>query len=231
MTDFFNKEETPVEPEEQVEQKIKVGEEEFSQEELSKIVGLGKIGLEAEEKFNTKLDRVYPEYTKKTQRVAELEKENESLRASQVKPEPTNPEWNEESKAQAKKALHDLFGDELMTKKEAQEFYANQRAATQLLEDVEVVINEANAIGKPKTSVGDLLQHMDETGIKNPEKAYKDMFEDEIDKWKFEQAKKLKPAPFQTQTESSAGAKEPSEVHPTNENLKALLREHFQNAG
>ena len=63
-TDFFDKPEEkvdePKEEEKQEEAKVKVGEKEYTQDELSKLVGLGEIGAEAEEKFNVKLDKVWP---------------------------------------------------------------------------------------------------------------------------------------------------------------------------
>src|SRR5258707_5967074 len=49
-------------PESQEVEKINLGGEEYTQEELTKLVGLGKIGLEAEQKYKTRLDRVWPEF-------------------------------------------------------------------------------------------------------------------------------------------------------------------------
>jgi hypothetical protein len=53
------------------------------------------------------------------------------------------------------------------------------------------------------------------------------MFEEELDAWKEKQINTLKPARFQTQSESMAGGKEPEEVLITNENLRALLKERL----
>lgn len=226
---FFNKEEEVVESQ-VLPEKIKVGEEEFTQEELGRLVGIGKIGMEADEKFNTKIDRVYPEYTKSTQRVKELESEMEALRATISKPtEPTNNVWDDNAKAEAKKAMQELYGDEIMTKKDVENFYANQREATKLLDDVNHVISEAQEAGKPVVSVEDILNHMNETGIKSPLKAYKDLKEEELDKWKEEKIKELKPSGMTTTESSTAGAKEPPEVRTTTGNLRDLLKEHFKN--
>jgi len=51
--------------EEVVEEKITLGENEYSQDELKELVNLGKIGKEAEEKYNTSIDKVWPEYSRK----------------------------------------------------------------------------------------------------------------------------------------------------------------------
>ena len=85
---FFDKEEERVE--EKVEeikeepQTIKVGEKEYTQEELSRKVGLGELADELESKWNTKIDRLYPEYTKSTQENTELRKFKEDFEAKQA---------------------------------------------------------------------------------------------------------------------------------------------------
>ena len=43
--------------------KIEIEGEQFTKEELSKLIGLGKIGKDAEDKYHTKIDKVWPEYT------------------------------------------------------------------------------------------------------------------------------------------------------------------------
>lgn len=218
----------PVEDTKQEATTVKVGEKEYSQDDLNRLVGLGEMASEMESKWNTKYDKVYPEYTKATQTLKEREAEIEALKAQvAAKQEPANSEWNDESKAQIKKALTELFGDELLTKKEAEQLYTVREQAKSLIGDVNAVIESAKEDGKPATTPEDLLKHMEATGIKVPEKAYKDMFETELDKWKEEQIKKLKPSSFQTTSGSSAGAKEPAEVQVTNSNLRALLREKF----
>jgi len=60
-TNFF-KDDEPEEVEEKEEEKepetLMIGDEEYKQEDLQRLVGLGKIGQEAEEKYNVKLDKV-----------------------------------------------------------------------------------------------------------------------------------------------------------------------------
>ena len=85
---FFEKEEeTKVEETKTTEtpEKIKVGEKEYGQEELSRIVGLGELGAELEGKWNTKLDRLYPEYTKSTQELSELRKYKDEQETARTK--------------------------------------------------------------------------------------------------------------------------------------------------
>ena len=78
--EFLEKEDVEENPEETTEEpaaekeaeKVKLGEEEYTKEELDRFVKLGKIGVEAEEKFDTKIDKVWPEFTKTRQELKEL---------------------------------------------------------------------------------------------------------------------------------------------------------------
>ena len=69
MTDEPKKEE--MEPQDT---KVKVGEKEYSQDELSQLVGLGETAQEFETKWNRKIGDFYPDYTQKSQKLAEFEK-------------------------------------------------------------------------------------------------------------------------------------------------------------
>ena len=83
--DFYKDEEVTEEVENKEEpETIKVGDKEYTQDELQKIVGLGEIGLEAEEKYKTKIDRVWPEYTKGQQRLQDLERKVEEYEKEQT---------------------------------------------------------------------------------------------------------------------------------------------------
>ena len=71
--DFFKKDADIAEPEGQTEEQnevpetIKVGEEEYSQDELQKMVGLGKVASALETTWNTDINRLFPEYPKLSQ--------------------------------------------------------------------------------------------------------------------------------------------------------------------
>jgi len=71
MDDFFeDKNKTDETP------KVKVGDKEYTQEELSGLVGLGETAKEYETKWNRKISEFYPDYTQKSQRLSELEKKD-----------------------------------------------------------------------------------------------------------------------------------------------------------
>ena len=66
---------------------------------------------------------------------------------------------------------------------------------------------------------------MQETGIRNPEKAAKDLYEDKIDAWKEKQIESVKKPGMVTDTTSSAGAKQPQVEAVTKDNFFAKIDE------
>jgi hypothetical protein len=207
--------------EDEIVEKIKVGNEEYTQEELNRLVSLGKIGVEAEEKFNTKIDRVYPEYSKSRNEVKELKEQLEEFKRGNA--EPLMQDGNEEQIQQAKEAAKRLG---LMTADEFDQLYAERRASEKLLETVEGLESTYNgADGRPKFNKLEVLEYMRDNGINDPELAYKVKYEKELDSWKENRLTGAKKSNVVTTTQSSAGSKQPNEVRPTADNLDALVRE------
>lgn len=214
----------------------KIGEKEYSQEDLSRLVGLGETAQEYETKWNRPIKDFYPDYTQKSQRLADLERqqtdqtrlvEEQKAKELQDKANKGQDLSPEEARAMAHKQARELgimTEDKFAT--EVNKAVANALAAKDLLQDLNVVINEAKEKGQPQTTPEDLLKYMDENGIKSPEKAFKLMYEGEIDKWKEEQLKKVRQPGFTTQESSTAGAKVPPPPQPiTKENLAQAIRD------
>lgn len=205
-------------------EKIKLGEKEFTQDELNKLVGLGEVAAELESKWNTKIDQLNPAFTKATQKLKELEKENEELKKA-VAPkktedgQPTEEQIRQQVLADAKK-----FG--LMTTEDFEENYKVRRGAERLLEDIDSLKREAETAGKPVPNTDALLSFMHDNGVKAPDKAYKLMYEEELDKWKEQQLGKAKPKGFTSPDNSSQG-KSPTLPKPTRDNLGQLLSAHL----
>lgn len=209
--------------------KIKVGDAEYTQDELSRYVGLGKIGAEMEEKWNTKIDAVYPNYTRSREEVKTLQ---EQLAEAQSKiPDPVSTPDAEQSK-EALRILKEQFG--VVTKDEIADLmkarYNEERESEKLYEKVTGYGKEIDGTdGRPAFKPVDVLQHMQETGIKDPMRAYKDKYENELDAWKAEKLVKGEPKdPIVTVTKPTAGAKQPSQNRPTQDNLQQLLEEALQ---
>lgn len=232
--DFFEEEKTVDEnqPQEQSQQEelIKLGDKEYSQEQLQKLVGLGEIGEELEEKWKTKIDRVYPEFTKARQEV-----EYWKAQASQRQEEETQRKINqgqqltqEEIKKQALQQAAELG---LMSRDETISTIQNFIQGYTLLNDVNNHLTQMEEDGNPATTSEALLAYMDENGVKDPKKAYKLMFEDELDKIREQKIKSLKPEGLYTQSQSSAGGKQPEPIKVTKDNLEDVLRAQLRGGG
>lgn len=229
MSDFFNDRVEPTENTEQqvIEEKIKLGEQEFTQGELSRLVGLGRLAEEAETKYNTRIDKVWPDYSKTKNYVKELETKL-SEAESKVKAQPEVPE-NEQIR-QAKQAARSIgivtdenFNEMLESKFQQQ--YAAQRAVEKLIEQGESLEGKYNGTdGRPKFQKEEIFEYMKETGIRNPELAYKARYEDQLDQWKEQQLKAARRPGFTTQT-STGGMKMPAPVKIDKNNLDRLVRE------
>ena len=96
----------------------------------------------------------------------------------------------------------------------------------QLLGDINNTLDMASEEGLPQATVEDIIKHMQETGIKSPQKAYKDLFETE---WLEHQSKKLaeikRPKGISTITESTAGGKYPIPAKVTKDNLEQVVND------
>lgn len=241
-----------------VEEKIKVGEKEYSQAELQRIVGLGEIGLEAEQKFKTRIDRVWPNYQQVinekrelSEKLTKLEQDRETAKkelerltnsqsqtAQQIQQQPANNQFQQQQytaeqirEAALKQAEELGIGPKAqyeLAKRAAMEVMQGQ----QLISDVSSVIDNMTAEGLPSVTVEDILNHMQTEGFRNPEKAYKDMFEKEYMQHQIEKTAQLKRGGIASTQQSIAGAKQPPTVKVTKDNLDQLvaeaLRDSFQ---
>lgn len=233
MADFFEQPKVEEQPqqeqpavEEQKAETIKLGDHEYSQDELSQLVGLGQKYQEIETKTNTKLDRVYPEYTKTSQELKEARAEIDRLRQGVTQTGEMDPNAIAQAKQAARQlgiVTDDQFGE--LLGKSFRQFYMNERAAERLIDDTNSVISSYKEKGLPAASTEDILKHMQENGFRSPEKAYKDMFEKEIDSWKEKQIAQARRPGLYTETGTTAGAKAPAPVKITSDNLSDLISE------
>jgi len=231
MADAFfqdKQEETPVEVPE-VPTTVKVGEKEYSQEDLNKLVGLGEVASELESKWNTKIDKLYPDYTKKSQELADLRKQQEIDAQAKVQ---QKVDMGQELSPEDRKAMiikeAEQYG--LVHAGNINKFIADFEAGRELLGDIDKINAEAKETGKPVTTREELLSFMEENGVRNPEFAYKMKFEKEIDAWKEQQKNSLKGPAFETGT-GGASAKVPVDVKVTRENLQQLVHDTLAGEG
>jgi hypothetical protein len=233
MTFFEDKENKKEETEEQENnqeeaQKIKLGESEFTTEELEQLVGKAKKIGDFEAKQGQEWEEVVESWGKRGERIGELKKKVKELEET-TKPqvEPTDREkLKEQVIAEARE-----FG--LLTKEEAEKMfeqvYETRRSGERMLSSVKRAIRDGKRQGWPTVTEEKLLKFMaDPSNPKDPSKAYKLMFEKEIDELKEKKLASIKKTPMYTDEKSTAGGKEYKPPKVTKENLGAVLREHFQ---
>ena len=212
-------------------EKIKLGEEEYSQDELQTLVKLGKIGKEAEEKFNTSLDKVWPDYSRKSNQLKEYETELTELRKlkeQQAELPQDEQQAIEEARKAAKKlgiVLEDDLKNQVVTKEDFRQFYIQERAAERLLEEADKLESEINGKdGRPKFNKMEILEYMKDTGHKNLMDAYEAKYKSETDEWRANQILKAKGRGIMTQ-EGMGENKNPNDVKITSQNLDEMMKE------
>lgn len=218
--DFFKQDE--VEETQDTPEVFKLGDKEYSQDELQKLVGLGEIAREAETKWNTPINKVFPEYTKATQ---ELKAYRDKEAQAALNPEPVAPVPGQLTAEQRAEAIRQLKELGFASQADIDQRVQAQLAAKELLQDVDSILSENREAGNPSTTASELLTHMQDTGIKNPAKAYKDMFETELDEIKEKKLSTIKGSGMVTTTGSTAGAKTPTNIKVTRDNLAEVVAE------
>ena len=192
-------------------QKIKVGEAEYTQDELDRLVGLGKTAETYEKQYNTKFDKAWSAYGKTTQelkeakeRLAEYEKQKELQKSSQQQLSPEQIE-------QAKQQLVQLLGGNPITEQNYAKFYVSMREGEKLLDECTNYETEINGEdGRPKFNKDEIIEYMSETGIRKPLAAYRDKYENELKSWETNQLQNAKGKQMYTNDKASE-AKQPTQ--------------------
>mgnify|MGYP001615986092 CR=1 FL=1 len=216
--------------------KIKVGETEFTNEELQGLVESGKRLTDIETKQGQPIDKILESWGRRGERLGEwkkatgAEKPDEFLKAKETElNKPKEQVDREKIKAQVIAEAKE-FG--LLTKEEAVEefnkIYETRRAGEKMFGSVNRVLKKAESEGRPVCTPEELLEFMAHPdNPKDPEKAYKLKYEKELDEWKINQLNKMSKKGIITETKTTAGGKEFTSEAPTNANLTDLLKEHF----
>lgn len=98
-SDNFLSEETnePVVPETTEVEKIKLGDKEYTQDELSQLVGVAEKVNSLESQYNTKLDKVWPEFGRSQNELKSVKEQLDKLQAAAN----GNPEMDPDAVKQA----------------------------------------------------------------------------------------------------------------------------------
>lgn len=204
--------------------KVKVGDHEYTNDELSELVGLGSRAKEIGVSHGG-FDNFVSEYGRTKNNIGELKKQIEDLQKQQTTGVIT--QTGEDQLEQAREAARKLglvLKDDL--ENFSQEYYTNRRAGEKLLESCQELETEIDgADGRPKFEIQKVLEFMKENpGFKDPKRAYEAMNLDQIAEWKVEHIRKSKGKGISTITDTQSH-KQPSEVRPNNSNLLDLVSE------
>lgn len=213
MTDFFSKPEPqPMQSTTPEPNTVKLGDKEYSQDELSQLVGLGETAREYEKQWNRPIKDFYPDYTRKSQQLAELERQQQQAQQQQLQQKAQDNQLSpEEARSLARQQAKDLGIplvedlDEILNQK-----MADAMAGQRLISDAENLVSQQSSKGLPSVELTDLLAYMNgnnPTGTRfgTPDMAYNDMFSKEISSWQEQQLASLKPQGMVTNDLSQAG--------------------------
>lgn len=209
---------------------IKLGDKEYTQEELQELVGLGSQAKELESRWDTKIDRLMPEYSRSREELKTL-KEQAETKAQTIIDEKKDQGQELSPEEQRRLIKEELKKYDVMTRDDFEVEYANRKAGDKLLEKTEAVISKAVAEEMPKTNVEELLTYMAETGIKDPNNAYELMFKKELREIEMKKLQSIRPQGIYTNSSSTAGAKTPAPVSITKDNLGQLLDDVLTRGG
>jgi hypothetical protein len=204
---------------------FKVGEEEYTQDQLNDLVGLGKIAREAEEKYNVKVEGIWPKFQQTINENVEFRKAQEEKAKVEetetiTKKAAEGAELTEEEQLQL--AATKLKSMGFVSKEEINKEVSAILEGRDLLDQTQKFIKDQEVAGNPKVSTEDLLGYMSENGLKKPEIAYKLKFEKELDAIKESKLSGIKKDQFVTES-AGGGIKLPEQKPITRANLTEAL--------
>jgi hypothetical protein len=218
---FFQEEEQKAQDELE---KIKIGENEYDTKELESFIEKGKKVDEYTKKYNTDFDKAWTLYGKTTQENKSLKEELETLRQTAIQPQ--SGDLTVEQIQQAKAQLEKILGGRVVIDKELDERISQREAGKELLTECKGYEKDIDGSdGRPKFDTTDLLQYMQETGVRKPMQAYKLKYESELDAWKQSELNKEKGTNLPTL--STQTNKQPARVTITKDNIGDLIREQL----
>ncbi len=215
--------------------------QEYSPEDATQLIELGNKWKETESRLNTSLDKVYPEYTRATQRNKELETElqesrkaREELEAKYKTPTPpANPDRDAIIKNAREVGIADrewIKEEGYMTKAEVEEFLGQKQSQQALVDNI---LKNADKLekeidgtdGRVPFNQKAVLAYASAYNIDKLEDAYDEMNERANAKWKEAQiAKEERPG---LTTLKGKGVKAPEPTKITDDNFKAAWEELY----
>lgn len=205
------------------EQKFTIGDKEYTQVELNDLVAKGNQYNDIETKFNTKLDKVVPDYTRASQEAAELRGRLAEIEKAQFDAKAAQGNLSQEEII--KRAKQEAQGIGLMTDENTPaliraeiEGYDLRRAVDREVDS----LSEKGIDADPKV----ILRYMDAADIESPVDAIAQLYGPQVKMWQEAELNKNKPSAIYTEGGSNAGSfKLPPDVKVTDANVMDLFRQ------
>lgn len=211
---------------------------EYDPAEAQNLIELGNKYRETETKYNTKLENVFPEYTRSTQKAKELEekladRERQLTEYQKAKEAADKPEDVVKVQEEARKAgillKEDLASAGYLTREDAIKFFQSQQAER---EAVQKVWSDADALEKEIDGADGRIPFVKEAvisyaaqlKINDLKEAYEQMYARHNAVWKERQIEGAQTKGLST-INGTSSKKEPARVKITDDNVEELLRE------
>lgn len=223
-------------------QTISIDGQELSLDEARQLIETGRKTRDYESKYNTKLDRVWPEYGRISQEHKRLSEEHQKAVQSlqiyeQKKDQGTETNQDLARAREAARQLGITFKEDL-----EKDGYVRRDDVTKMVEDllsqkesVQTILSRAKGLeseidgsdGRPRFNARQVLAYQQAYNIEDPMQAYEDMFDVELKRWKESKlGEKTNTAPLKTISGRST-TKEPGAVRISDNNLADALADEL----
>lgn len=220
-------------------EKVVINGAEYDVTTAQELIGLGQKTREYEQKWNTSLDKVWPEYGKTTQTLKQFQTENEQLKQQIAQFQqkqvagietPTDIRQAQEAARKLGIVLNEDLSNQGYIKRDELEKYLEQREREK--QAVETVIQTGDRLekeidgtdGRPKFSKKVVMAYASAYGIPDLMKAYEDMHSSDLETWKKTQLES-KQTPGLKTLKGGATAKAPKPVAIDDSNFDSALKE------
>jgi hypothetical protein len=218
--------------------KVIINGQEFDETEAQDLIDAGKKTREMEQKWNTKLDSVWPEYGRSRETLKQMESELAEAKTELEKFQLKQKEGSEtpQDEVKAKEAarklgivLNEDLGQAGYIKKDDLEKYLSERdqnrqAAKAVLAEADKLATEINGSdGRPKFNKRAVMAYASTYGKTSLLEAYNEMHDEDLTPWKERQIALQKQKSLKTL--GANGSKSPNEPKVNDSNFKDQLKE------
>lgn len=220
MDKDFLEENTPTQ-----DQKFTIGDKEYTQDQLNDLISKGNQYTEIESKFNTKLDRVVPDYTRASQEAAELRSKVAEYEKERLDQKATQGNLSQEELI--KRAKMEAQGIGLMTDENTPELVRREIEAYRLNDAVNSQVDGLSKMGISANPdiIKRYMSAMSGDRV-DLDEAVRDLYGPQVKLFQEQELLKNKPSGLYTESGSNSGSfRLPENVKVNDGNLADLFRE------